>query len=158
MAALKQLVRGKGSGGGGGSTIGSGGDALKALSGEASGLRPMSRSNSALTLAINENNENNGGGGSSMTAHDLSWLLTKQQAVAHGLDDLGLPPHVAPLWRPGANVVACFAELQQRAAEQHAVRMTQLATPMGPAERRLAEREAAKMLRPTIALTVPMVI
>ena len=162
LSALRQFVRG---GGGGDRDM----STTRSLDGGTSGYpsRIVSRSSSAVNLHASVSAPYN----NSTSAHvvglpqrppvaratpsDLSWMYTQHQAVAHGLDDLGLPAQVAPLYRRGSNIVSCFVELGRQAAEQHAAQMAKLAMPNDPAEHRAAEQHAAALLRPDIVVTLP---
>jgi phosphatidylinositol 3,5-bisphosphate 5-phosphatase len=168
LAALKQfVVRGSS----GGSDGGGGGGSNKSKNGAASGYASRIASRSASDMNLNTlpatYNTNataatagrtrmlGGAGIGPAASTDLSWMFTQHQAVAHGLDDLGLPPHIAPLYRRGSNVVSCFVELGKQATEEQALAMAKLAVPMDPAEHRAAEREAAALLRPEVVVTLP---
>lgn len=92
------------------------------------------------------------GFGSTIGTMDFSRLMTQHHEVAHGLDDMGLPSAVAPLWRQGSNVVESFVEGRKR-AEKEALKLHRRAsTPMTVTEMKEQEVQAAEALRPRIIL------
>lgn len=168
FAALRNLVGGGGGGVGDplqpvlehGQPVGSN----TAMGGGGGSGRPMSRSGSALDLhGVGSGISSSAPGhqvhilasSAASTAPDYAWLLSQHYAVAHGFDDLGLSDDVAPLWRRGTNILGTFADLEQRAAKEQAAVMQRLAMPMGPVERRAAERQAAGQLRPVMVVPLP---
>jgi len=127
----------------------------------ASGYIPGTRSQSvidsnsrALHGTYDSNMNTTMAPGPAIAVSDLSWMFTQHQAVAHGLDDLGLPAHVAPFYRPGSNVVNCFFEMGRQVADQQAAAMAKLVV-IDAAEHRAAEREVAALLRPEVMVTLP---
>jgi hypothetical protein len=170
LSALRQLV-GRGSGGVGGGGDGGGGESSKSEGGGASGYISRSESRSASDLHLhtlpsaykhhlNTTMAPTGartslGAGAGAASTDLSWMFTQRKAVAHGLDDLGLPAQVAPLYRRGSNVVNCYVAMGKQAAAEQQATMAKLSVPMDPAEHRAAERKVAAMLRPEVVVTLP---
>jgi phosphatidylinositol 3,5-bisphosphate 5-phosphatase len=81
-------------------------------------------------------------------------VVRQHQALAHGLDDLGLPASVAPLWRQSANVLGAFNAAMSKAEEEQRAMLTKVAIPLTPVEFAAAQRDVSKAVRPTLALTV----
>ena len=143
--------------------LGSGGG--RAGHGGTSGSWSMSRSESALDLHAGSIGKSNGTGSSAVpqvqivasagAGPDYSWYLSQHYAVAHGFDDLGLSEEVAPLWKKGTNILGTFADLEKRAAREQAAAMERMSLPMGPVERREAERYVAEQLRPVVVVPLP---
>lgn len=83
---------------------------------------------------------------------DMSTVLYQAAAVRGGMDDLGLPPLVAPLWvGNNQNALGAMVAAGDRMREEYERRWRELATPLTQAELATLEAAAAAALRPAAA-------
>ena len=85
---------------------------------------------------------------------DMTTVMYQREAVRRGVDDLGLPPLLAPLWTGQADPVAALTDLANALREELAGTLRGVAMPRTAEEYAALEKAAAAQLRPAVAASV----